>query len=211
MNNKEIARLLRAIAAAYEIKGESRFKIVAYERAAVAVEHTTSEIKDLWDNNQLQSLPRVGTSIAGHLDELFKTGAVKHFNRVLKGLPPAMFEFLEIPGIGAKTAWKLCEKLKIKNAKTALAKLEKAAKQGKIRVIEGFGEESERNILEGINEYKRREGRILLPQAWQLAEKLISYMKKEKAVLRIDPLGSLRRMAATVGDVDLAVATSRAR
>ena len=77
MNNKEIARLLRAIAAAYEIKGESRFRIIAYDRAATAVEHATSEAKDLWDDEQLESLPGIGPNIAAHLDELFKTGKVQ--------------------------------------------------------------------------------------------------------------------------------------
>jgi DNA polymerase (family 10) len=207
MNNKEIASLLKAIAAAYEVKGESRFKVIAYERASTAVEHASSEVKDLWDDKQLQTVPGIGTSIASHLDELFKTGKVKHFEQVVRGLPSAMFEFLEIPGIGAKTAWKLCEKLKIKDSQGALLKLEQAAKKGKIKVFEGFGEESEKNILEGIEELRRWEGRILLPYAWRLAKELIEYMKREKSVLRIDPLGSLRRMASTVGDIDLAVAT----
>ena len=209
MNNREIARLLRAIAAAYEIKGENRFRVMAYERAAAAVEHATSEIKDLWDDHKLATLPGIGASLAGHLDELFRTGKVKHFQEVMRGLPPAMFEMLEIPGVGAKTAYKLCQELGIKRAKTALAKLEKAAKKGKIRQIEGFGEPSEKAILEGLKEQQRREERMLLPFAWQLAEKIIAYMRKEKAVERIDPLGSLRRKAATVGDIDLAVVAKK--
>lgn len=207
MNNQEVARLLRAVAAAYEVKGESQFRIRAYDNAADSVEHATMEIKDLWEEGRLQELPGIGSNIASHFQELFTSGRVKHFSRVFSDLPNAMFDLLEIPGIGPKTAYKLCRELKISSARDSVKRLSQAAKAGKIRLLEGFGEESEAAILKGVEEYQRRENRMLLPVAGQLAEEIVDYMRQEKAVLRIDPLGSLRRRVATVGDVDLAVAT----
>ena len=73
ITNKEIAKLLRAVAAAYEVKGGNKFKVMAYDRAATAVEHATSELKDLWDDGKLEEVPGIGKSIAQHLDELFRT------------------------------------------------------------------------------------------------------------------------------------------
>lgn len=207
-NNKEVAKLLRTVAAALEIKGASRFRIIAYERAASEIEQTNLEIKDLWENDKLTELPGIGLNIASYLNELFKTGKVKHFQVLLRDFSPAVFEFLDLRGIGAKTAWKLSENLKINEAKGAFKKLEQAARKGKIRTIDGFGEESEKNILEALEEMKRRESRILLDNARQIAQAIISYLKKEPAALRIDPLGSLRRMSPTVGDIDIAVATN---
>ena len=209
MTNKEVARLLKEVSAALEVKGGNRFKIAAYDRVATAIEHATSEVKDLWDDHKLQEIPGIGVNLAAHLDELFRTGKVKHFERIFKNLPPAMFEFLEIPGVGAKTAFKLAKELKIKEAKTALSRLKKALKEGKIRAIEGFGEQSEKDLLEGLGSLKKRSERMLLPFAWELAQKVIKYLTEVKIGLRIDPLGSLRRMAATVGDVDLAMATNQ--
>ncbi|MGB9706921.1 MAG: DNA polymerase/3'-5' exonuclease PolX, partial [Microgenomates group bacterium] len=210
MNNKQIAKLLRAVAAAYEVKGGNKFKVMAYDRAATAVEHATSEIKDLWDDGKLKEIPGIGKNIAAHLDELFRTGKVKHFVQVMKGLPPAMFELLDIPGIGAKKAYKLCKSLKFFEPKTAVEDLKRAAKEGKIAKIEGFGEESQRDILEGIRAFEQgqiKENRMVLPYAWQMAEEIIHYLEKCQEVLKVDPLGSLRRRVATVGDIDIAVAT----
>jgi DNA polymerase (family 10) len=180
--NLEIAELLRSVAAAYQFRDEAKnkFKIIAYERAADAIEHSSSELKDLWDEGKLEDVPGVGKSIAAHLDELFKSGKVNHFESLMKAFSPQIFRLLKVPGIGPKTALKLVQSGEIsKEVKESLQKIEKAPK------------------------------RYLLPYAEHLASEIIAWMKKNSAVARIDPLGSLRRKASTVGDIDLAVATNQ--
>lgn len=207
MDNQEISRLLRSVSAAYEVMGENRFRIRAYDNAADSVEHASREVKDLWDESKLSHLPGVGPNIASHLDELFKTGNVRHFESLFKKLPGAMFELLDVPGVGPKTALKLTKSLGISKAHGAVARLKKAAQKGKIRNIEGFGEESESQIIKGIEEFERRENRMTLVEATRLTKEMVEYMRREKAVMRVDPLGSLRRRAASVGDIDLGVVT----
>ena len=209
MSNLEIAELLRAIAASYQLKDEekNRFRIIAYQRAADAVEHSTSELKDLWDDGKLKDVPGIGESIASHLDELFRIGTSEHFEEVMKGLPAGMFELMEIPGIGVKTAYKLVTKIGIKS----LAELERGAKAGKIARLEGFGEQSQADILKSIEETKGRTKRHLLPYAALYANEVIEWLLRDKNVERADPLGSLRRQAATVGDIDIAVASNEAK
>lgn len=205
MTNMQIAELLRAVAASYQLKGEekNRFRIIAYQRAADAIEHASSELKDLWDDGKLKEVPGIGESISSHLDELFRTGKSKHFEQVMKGLPKEMFDLMEVPGIGAKTAYKLVTKIGIKS----LEELEKAAKTGKVAELEGFGEQSQSDILKSIEETKGRTKRHILPYAAANAGLVIEWMLKSKFVKRADPLGSLRRQAATVGDIDIAVAS----
>ncbi|MDP3998959.1 MAG: PHP domain-containing protein [bacterium] len=212
MTNLEIAKLFSKVSAAYTIQDEKkyRFQIIAYDRAADTIKQTTSEIKDLWMEGKLGTLSGLGPSIRSHLEELFKTGRVKHFDDLLRGLPEAMFSFLDIPGFGPKKAYKLATILKIKDPETAIDNLEKAAMAGKIRVIEGFGEKSEGDILDGIVRFRAREAklsRMTLPYAHQIAQKVIFYLGKSPDVIRAETLGSLRRMVATVGDIDIAVST----
>ena len=207
--NAQVAELLNNIAAAYEVKGENRFRISAYNRAAAAVATSSSEIKDLYDEGKLDQIPAVGPNIAAHLDELFRTGRVRHFQQVLHGLPPAMFVFLTIPGIGPKSAYKLCLKLRITKSGDALDKLKQAALGGKISLLAGFGKQSEKEILENLKRAKKSAQRMILPYARDLAGRVIAYLRQNGAGLRIEPLGSLRRMTSTVGDIDLAVATRK--
>ena len=181
MTNLEIAELLRAAAAAYQLKdaAKNKFRIIAYQRAADAVEHLSSEVKDVWDEGKLDDIPGIGESLASHLDEIFKTGRSKHFNALMKGLPPKMFELLPVPGIGPKTAFKL-------------------AKSGEIPA----------EVKTSLKKLKERPHRLLLPYAMTIADEVITWMKKEKAVSGIEALGSLRRRASTIGDIDIAAATT---
>lgn len=211
MTNSEIVKLLRNMAAALTIQGANRFRIIAYEKAADSIEHLTSDTKDVWDEGKLNEIPGVGPTIAGHLDELFRTGHVKHFESTFKGLSPAVFTFLEIPGIGPKRAFQLTQKFKLNDPKTAVARLEQIAKSGKIAQLPGWGEKSQTEILSAIETYKRgqiKENRMPLPYADLLAQELIEYLAKIPGVKRVDCLGSLRRKVATIGDVDLAAATT---
>lgn len=196
--------MLREVAAAYQAKGGNRFKIIAYENAATSVEHATSELKDLWDEGKLDTVPSLGKSIQSHLDELFKTGKVKHFESVKKNLPIGMFELLDLPGTGPKTAYKLAKTLNLKS----MNDLEEAAKLGKIRKIAGFGEKSEKDILTALSETKNKTtSRYLLTEAFPVAGRILKHIRLHEYCVRAEPLGSLRRMVATVGDIDIAVAS----
>lgn len=198
MTNLQIAKLLRAVAAVLELSGEdNRFRIVAYERAADAVEHASSEVKDLWDDGKLKDLAGIGDAIASHLDELFRTGKVKHFDSLLQAFPPAMFELMEIPGVGPKTALKLCKQYGITKAHTAISKLQKAAKRDNLN-----------KITQGIIELQGRSRRLLLNVAGTISDSVLDWLKKCPQVKRTDTLGSLRRQASTVGDIDISVASN---
>lgn len=211
MTNKDIARLLRQVAASYTLQNENRFKIIAYEKAADSIEHMVSEAKDLWNEGKLSKVSGIGPSIASHLDELFKTGKVRHFDDVMAKVPSSVFPLLNLPGFGAKKAYKLVKALHLNNAKTVMDELLKATKNGKVAKIEGFGEKSAAAIQEAVTAYKKgsiKESRMPLPYAYDIANDVMNYLRQSPAVLKIATLGSLRRMVATIGDVDLAVATN---
>ncbi|MBI4066961.1 DNA polymerase III, partial [Candidatus Gottesmanbacteria bacterium] len=211
MTNQQIAQLLKNVAAAYTIQNANRFKILAYDKAADSIEHLTHEVKDIWNQGKLNQIPGIGPSIASHLDELFRTGQVKHFDSVMGKIPKSIYPLLELTGFGPKKAAKLVTTLKLEKSSSIIDDLTKAANLGKIAQIEGFGEKSQEDILESINAYKKgrsKQKRMPLPYAYALAEEVVSYLRRSKDVLKVTPLGSLRRMVSTIGDIDLAVSTN---
>jgi DNA polymerase (family X) len=207
-SNKVIVKLFRNIAAAYMLKNENRFKIIAYQKASDVIEQMTREIEDLWKENKLHGIPGIGPSIRAHLVDLFETGHSINIEEALEGIPSTVFLLMDIPSIGPKKAFKLVQAFLLFDDETVIQDLKKAAQEHKIAKLPTFGDRSEAEILEAIELYQRkdrREERMPLPYAFALAQEIITYMKQLPAVKRIDALGSLRRMVSTIGDIDLAV------
>lgn len=202
LSNAAVAKMLRQIAAAYTLKRANLFQIRAYENAADAIEHATSEIKDLWDEGNLDQIPGIGESLKSHLDELFKTGKVKHWEEVKKGIPGQVFDFLQIPGVGPKTALELA-----KAGAKDIADLQQKLQQG-VLVEQGFSEKIAAKILTSLEKMEKGESkRMLLPYAYAHAQTVLDYLRQNPQVKQADVLGSLRRMVATIGDLDFAIAS----
>ncbi len=200
-SNKQISELLRNVAAVYQIKNKNQFQIRAYDLAADSIENSPSDIKTLWETGELDSVPGLGESLRGYLDELFREGKVKHFEETFVGIDKNIFELLKIAGIGPKTAIKLTD-AGVKSIDDLEVKIDKRSLLGK-----DFSEKILGNIKAGIEEYRRKSDRILLPVAQETAKEIIAYLKKNPKVKKADTLGSLRRMVSTVGDIDISVAS----
>ncbi len=202
LSNASVAKLLREVAAAYTVKKLGNiFQIRAYQNAADSIEHSTAEVEDLWAEGKLNQIPGLGEKIQGYLDELFKKGSVSHFEAVKQGLKPVFFELLEVPGVGPKTALKISE-----IGVESLDDLKRQIKNGQL-VKKGFSGKLAQNIFQGIQEYSNRGNRMLLPYAFSQAQKILDYLKQSPDIVQADALGSLRRMVATIGDLDFAAAS----
>ena len=203
MKNKELADIFYDISALLEMQ-DIPFKPQAYQRAAVTIEGLKEDIESLYNRGglkELEALPAIGKSIALQIEEYLKTGKLLGYKKLKKSFPFDIQEITKVEGMGVKKAKRLWEELKIKNIKD----LEKAAKDHKIAPIEGFGEKTERNILEGIKFLKRSKGRFLLSEIIPRIREIEKKLKGLKEVEKIALAGSIRRMKETIGDADLLV------
>lgn len=210
MTNKEIAELFRDVAASYSIKNEAkfRFQLLAYQNAADAIEGLSTQVHDLYKEGKLDQIPGIGTTLKLRLEELLKTGKVKHFEEVMEGIPSPVFLLMKVPSIGPKKAYRLATEFKLNKNETAIEDLKKVGKAGEIAKLEGFGEKSQADILQALEEYKKGFGKttkMLLPYAGEIAMDMLSYLNEDKNVQEAKPLGSLRRRKTLVGDIDIAV------
>ena len=186
--------------------------MLAYQKASETVAATTVELKDLYKEGKLDSLPGIGVTIKSRLEELFKKGRVSHFDSVLSDIPKAVFTLINIPSIGPKKAYRLAKHFSLNSPKNVVDELITKAKNGEIAKIPTFGEKSEQDILQTLLEYKAGKSkatRMVLPYAGEIAEKILAYLNQSPAVIKAVPLGSMRRMMPTVGDIDIAVATNK--
>ncbi|MFH1841196.1 MAG: DNA polymerase/3'-5' exonuclease PolX [Candidatus Nealsonbacteria bacterium] len=203
MKNQEIASILFKISEYLEM-GEIDFKPYAYQKAAIGLDNLEEDVEEIYKEGgikALEEIPGVGKSIAEKIEEYLKNGKIKYYEQFKKKYPIKLEEISAVEGMGPKKAKMLFQKLGIRNLKD----LERAAKNHKIAPLFGFGEKTEKNILEGIAFLKRSKGRFLLGEILPKAEEVFEKLKKLKEVEEINFAGSLRRMKETIGDVDILV------
>ena len=203
MANQEIAKIFYEIADYLEMGG-IRFKPYAYQKAALALETLKEDVKETYEKggvDALKEISGVGESIAQKIEEYLKTGKIKYYQQLKRKTPIKLEEIISVEGVGPKKAKVLYEKLKIKDLKD----LEKAAKAHKIASLFGFGDKTEKNIIEGIKFLKRSKGRFLLGEILPKTKEIYEKLKALKGVEKIDYCGSIRRMKVTIGDVDFLV------
>jgi len=207
MTNKELAEIFTSIADLLEIKGEIIYKFLAYRRAAETLGDYGRDVNDVFKeggNKGLREIPGVGQAIADKIEEIFTTGQLEFYEKLKKEVPAGLIDILKVSGVGPKKAAMFWKQQDI----TTIEALKAAALAGKLRGMAGMGEKSELKILEGIEALSRRSGRTPLGQALPIAAGMLEILRNVKGVVRAEMAGSLRRMRATVGDIDLLVSSA---
>jgi DNA polymerase (family 10) len=207
MANQEIAKIFYGIADYLEMDGVA-FKPFAYRKVAINLEAMEEGVEEIYKKGgikALEEIPGVGKNIAKAIEEYLKTGKIRHYEQFKKKIPIDLEEIISVEGVGPKKAKILYQELKIRNLKD----LEWQARTHKIAALFGFGQKTEKNILEGIAFLKKSKGRFLLGEILPKAKDVCEKLKSLKAVERIDIAGSLRRKKETIGDVDFLVISSK--
>jgi len=105
VNNKDIAQLFENMGALLEIKGDSIFKIRAYQRAARTINDLSFPLSTAVDDGMdLKKIPGIGKAINDKIKEFLQGGRVSAYDRLVEELPQGVLSLVDIPGIGPKTA-----------------------------------------------------------------------------------------------------------
>jgi len=203
MKAHEVGTILSDIAALLELKGDNPFKIRAYEQGARIVEGLGDQLEPLVREGRLHEHKGIGAALSEKITELVRTGRLAYHDELRREFPPAIFDLLKIPGLGPKKVRRLYQTLGVRS----LGELEYACVENRLLTLDGFGEKSQANILEGIQLLKRHQGRFLFSDALEAAEALLAALQASPDVSRTSLAGSLRRRMETVKDIDLLVSS----
>jgi len=200
--NKDFYRLFNEIADLMAILSENSFKIRAYREAARRIKEELHPIRKNEASAQaFMKLPGIGEAIAGKMMEYIETGKIAFLEKLRKKVPKPVRELLEIPHLGPIRVRDLYIQLSIKNKKDLI----KAAKNGEIDKLPGFGEKLVGSILDAIEKGQEKKKRHERSEVEPIAKKLVEILNKMKPVKTAEVAGSFRRQAPTVGDMDILV------
>ena len=204
MKNREVAEILYQMAELLELQAENRFKIIAYSKAARAIEGLPEDVALVCREGRLRGIPGVGRAIADKVEEYLQTGKIAAHEELLAKTPPGLAELLQISGLGPKTVFLLHDKLNVTN----LEQLETAAREHRIRRLPRMGPTREGNIIKAIERYKKRSTRILYSSAEPVVNQILFHLRGMEGLEHVTVAGSFRRARETLGDIDILATAS---
>jgi len=199
--NEQIAELFENMGSLLEMKGDTIFKIRAYQRAARIIEQLSSPLAQAVENGEdLTKIPGVGKAISEKIAEFIGTGQVAAYQRLLEELPTGVLDLKDIPGIGPKTAVAIGVELGI----STVEGVAEAAADGRLAGLPRMGQKAADRILRHIEAFQAIGSRTPIGQALPIAEEVIAALRKQcPEIGPLFPAGSLRRWEETIGDIDL--------
>jgi len=198
-----MADVLEKIALLLELKGENPFKVRAYRQGAETVLAMEGDVVELAKNDELKGIKGIGDALRDKLGELAKTDGLEFYENLKKEFPESVFELFEIQGLGPKKIKSLYDELGVDST----AKLKAACEEGKVAVLPGFGEKTQKKILDAMAANEKFADRFRLGSVTALVEGMLETLRLHPEVSRVAVAGSYRRARETVGDLDFLVAT----
>lgn len=204
MRNIDLADLFEEIADLLEIQEANVFRIRAYRRAAEQVGNLTEDAVATIETGR--KISGIGADLAAKILEAAKTGTMADLVALRLAVPRGVRQMMDLPGVGARKARLLHEKLGV----DSIESLEREILSGRVLEVPGFQKKTAENLKRGIESWRAGRSRTPLGRALAMAQNLMQALREDPAVRTIEPAGSLRRRAETVGDIDLLATSDRA-
>ncbi len=203
----EFSQLLEELAELLEVSQENPFRIRALKKAALQFQQD-----DVIQGDKLEEIASgklkisgVGEGVKAYLKEFLKTGALSDIETTKAKIPEGVFLLMKLPGLGAKKAFQLVTELGVQD----LSELEYACRENRLVELKGFGPATQIRLLEAIERFNTQKGKFLLPDALELAEKVMAALKRTKANALKDAktefVGGLARKAEIVEALEILI------
>ena len=206
MSNEAIAQQFLELADLTDFVGDSPFKSRAYRKAAQLLESLQTPIETLAEGgiDALAALPGIGNAIAEKILAYLQTGAIPKRERLLQTVPAGVLEVMAVPGIGAKTARLLYDRLGVHD----LVSLRDALVSGAVDSLPHFSPRKRERLLRLVELKHKSQRRTPLGRALPRGRDLLKAIQALTGVQQAMLCGSARRMQEDVGDLDYLVASN---
>jgi DNA polymerase (family 10) len=212
MDRLAIARALAETADLLALTGREPFRARAYERGARVLERLSdADLERLVAEARLTTLAGIGQGLAAVIADLARGGRSETLEKVRRALPAAARELARIPNLGLRKIQALQAALGVETVEALRA----AAEAGRVRAVKGFGEKTERRILESIRALDTAAAeapapsRVLLPHALEVAGRVLAHLRAIPGVTEAEVAGDLRRWTETVDRLVVVFASPR--
>ena len=155
MLKSDVVSILREMADLLEITEANTFEVMAHRNAAQALEDWQGDLAEAISDSTLTQIQSIGDGIAGTISDLVSTGDSPDLNRVRSLVPADLPKLLKLRGLGPKRVRALWKELSIEGPDD----LKKAAEDGRVQSLKGFGAKTVERILQSLEYFQNESPR----------------------------------------------------
>lgn len=196
MDNRSIIKQLKLQASLMELHDENHFKIRGYQNASFHLDKLETALAEM-DLKQLESIEGIGKGIAATIFEISNQGSSSALNELINNTPEGIVELLDLKGIGPKKIKVLWKELGIESG----YELKEAANSGLVAKLKGFGEKTQKTIIEALEFKEANANKLHYADAEALAKELIELLSNNGIAAK--EIGSLRRRMEVIEMIEL--------
>ena len=202
MNNRDVRRILDEVADLLELRGDNAFRIRHYRRASRALRKLDQPVEELVTAGGLRDTLGIGAGLAQSIREILSTGDLTLRTELRAEVPAEMREIFAIPGVGASTARRIVDELRVRS----IDQLIQAAEEGRLEDLDGIGIAKAEQILQGARSIAEHAGTIPVAIAWAAANSALARVRAHVQTAWTGPTGELRRGLERIRRVEVLVA-----
>jgi DNA polymerase (family 10) len=189
------------------LRGENPYRARAYDIGADALDALEADLTLLVAEERLTDIPGIGPSLASTVTDLVRTGSSETLEQIAGALPLGLLEVALVPGMTLRRLRLLHDTLDIQS----LDDLRSALDSGAVESTHGFGPQTVARLREGLETTHRAPEPTLLVHAIDWARRLLSHLRDIDGVIAAEVVGSVRRWAETVRNVNLVASSESPR
>jgi DNA polymerase (family 10) len=193
----EVIGLLHEIAQRLGLEGDNLFRARAYRTAAESLSAVTKPLGEVIAARELTSIPGIGSSIAGTIEQLYNTGSAPQLEKLRQEIPEGVIDMLAIPGMRTNQLLKLYQETGIASVEA----LQQALKNGQLKDKKGVTPAFLEKLQQGLKIRREAQQKQHLHSAVAVLEAAKRNLRHSHPHLRqVTIAGDVRRMCEVVED-----------
>lgn len=203
-----VSQIFENISQLLYIRGDKSYRVQSYQRVAdiigqlthsIETENEISYLSEMLETGQLRTIKGLGDSAISVITDLLQNGTSNLYEELKLEVGTEVLELLKVRGIGIKMATQLYRHAKIHS----LSDLRLALSSNRLKEIKGLGTRKIQSIETSLNYLEIVRNLRPLGIIRPIADRIVSQLKDQPGVERIEITGEVRRGEEMVSQLEL--------
>ena len=203
-----VSQIFENISQLLYIRGDKSYRVQSYQRVAdiigqlthsIETENEISYLSEMLETGQLRTIKGIGDSAISVITDLLQNGTSNLYEELKLEVGTEVLELLKVRGIGIKMATQLYRHAKIHS----LSDLRLALSSNRLKEIKGLGTRKIQSIETSLNYLEIVKNLRPLGIIRPIADRIVSQLKDQPGVERIEITGEVRRGEEMVSQLEL--------